>query len=204
MKKIILAVLGCLSISMFIEDSICAHEEIINNKVIRTTEESFEKPGFTAVEEYMLWFGYGCPDKANYNPSNFSKSEKEKYIEDGLNWLKNHKNKDSFEQLAYYYREKNDSPKALYWAFLGAEKGSGFCMSFLRWSYSHGEGVVQDYEEAIKWTYLAAAKGIDEDKKLLNELKKSNMGVVNSLIEDGRIHANEWMKKHPDAFFDPN
>ena len=77
--------------------------------------------------------------------------------------------------LANYYLTKKDYKKSMYWAFNGAERGSSDCMVLLSNAYRKGVGLVQDYEEGFKWTYLAAATGNEWSK---NWVKKINEAQI--------------------------
>ncbi len=178
------------------------------NKLANQKVDVNDYPTLETYEETVLWFGCGCPNKkVDFNPRGFNNNEKEKYIENGLSYLKQDK-KDRLhsEVLTGYYLDKKDLPKALYWANIGAENGSGYCMSQLRHAYGAGEGVVIDLIESSKWAHLASAKGVEEETVLLRKFEElANQNVtVRNIIKEGRERALLWEKKHPQAFFDPN
>jgi len=165
-----------------------------------------DMPLCKTAEEQLLWLGCGCPNKAEYTPSNLSQKEKEMIVEKAVSYLKGLGDGAFSETLTEYYVEKKDQPKALYWAYKGAERGSGYCMSVLRCAYARGEGVIQDQVESSKWAHLAAAKGRENEQKLIKNI--TEMATTNeyaeAFIQKGREKAKEWMEKHPEAFFDPN
>jgi len=110
------------------------------------------------------------------------------------------------EIFALYYSLKKDTKKMLHWAFKGAEKGSSPCMGILSDAYRSGEGVVQDYEEGFKWTYLAAATGNEWSKnwiKKANELCLKNQYApeyLSPMMKEAKKRANQWMLEHSEIF----
>ena len=82
----------------------------------------------------------------------------------------------------------------------GVELGCEISMSKLVIRYSEGNGVVQDLAEAIKWLFLAAAKGDSEARDTINALSQSNSREY----VEGQQRANAWQNQHPKAFMNPN
>lgn len=108
----------------------------------------------------------------------------------------------SSEVLAEYFFEKKEYKKAVYWMLKGAENGSSPCMGLLSFCYKTGVGVVQDFEEGVKWTYLAAATG---DSSSLDWLDKHGKEILRddyfaSLLKICKERADQWVKDHPNGF----
>lgn len=157
---------------------------------------------FIATEDCIIWFGRGCPI-TKYESRKLDSIEKSKLIDAGLEFLKNDCNNIiSNEILTKYYEEREEHSKSLYWAFAGAEKGSNYCMSILRWMYANGIGVVEDQIEASKWMILAATLGNKEEKKLLDIIHDLNAqcSYTNPDHEEGRKRAQDWMRQHLELF----
>ncbi len=90
----------------------------------------------------------------------------------------------------------------MYWAFKGADNGSYPCMAILSDAYRSGEGMVQDLEEEIKWTYLAAAAG---DKWSQQWIQKNGVSFLTDeqfapIMREAKKRANLWMQEHPEIF----
>ena len=157
-------------------------------------------PEIKTCEEILLWCGSGCPEKDNFNPEKISSEDKQKFILNALDSYKERTDVFALETLKGYYYEKGDMPRSLYWAQEGAERGSGTCMGFLAFCYVEGKGVIQDYVEAVKWTYLAAAKEEETAKEALKALNKDLNQEDKKIIEQGKKKALEWMEKHLQVF----
>jgi hypothetical protein len=96
--------------------------------------------------------------------------------------------------LSKYYFYNNEFRKALYYAEKGAELGSYRCMEVLRHCYANGKGVVQDYDEAVKWTILSKTLGSEDSKEILEGCEETIS------YKNGLKLAREWMKEHKSVF----
>lgn len=159
-------------------------------------------PELETYEDTVFWVGCGCPNKSEYTRTGFSKKQKNKIIERGLSDLKERDTSEASNVLCGYYFQMKDMPKTLYWARLGAVQGDAFCMAILAYAYAHGDGIIQDYIESIKWTCLAAAKGRENDKKILKYVSESKN--LEDLLLKAQQRATEWANKHPELFFEAN
>ena len=182
-----------------------------------TTSDSTPESRYDSLcstwEGFILLCGWEEAKDCGYDVSTLTKEEKNNAITKGLENLaflfKENVFNDSHIPTAlagYYYYQKNDYKKALYWAFSGAEKGSSDCMLILSNAYRGGNGVVQDFEEGFKWTYLGAATGDEWCKKWI---KKSNEACLNNpyasehhspMVKEAKKRANQWMQEHPEVF----
>lgn len=158
------------------------------------------------VEDLFLWSGYDCPDQFNPHLVKNGISKKEA-IEKGLKSCEENAKQGirlNQELLAiYYFSEKKEIKKGLYWANSCAKLGSTTGMDILSYAYVHGIGVVQDGDEAFKWLYIGAAAGDEKAIKNLNTLN-SQFGFSETTMQQGKKNAQRWMKEHPDIFFNPN
>ncbi len=172
----------------------------------------------SSVDGEILLFGWGYENaqKCNFDISNLTDSEKQLYIQKGIQIVtQKAENEEPLtvednnqlvtffweSMLARYYHAK-DMKKCLYWASLGAEKGCHDCMCLLSSCYRRGDGVVQDLVEGIKWMYLSASLGNEFCKKWLDENGYPFMfdKDISYILEDGRKLANQWMNKHRKFF----
>lgn len=67
-----------------------------------------------------------------------------------------------------------DPVQGIYWLKILAERGDIFGQYNLAIAYQNGEGVAQDYEQAIHWCTLAASQGDEEAIGLLNSLLRKD------------------------------
>ena len=75
-----------------------------------------------------------------------------------------------------------------------AEKGNARAQGQLARNYTYGEGVKQNYVEALKWATLAARQGDDKGQGLLNQSK----AIMESKVGDQvRIRVGEWRSISP-------
>jgi hypothetical protein len=155
--------------------------------------------------ETITWIGLGCPE--DYDKDGVDEKAKNEALRKGLQ-LTEAKAREGCsvcqEQLAFHhFYETKDYQKSLYWAFKAAKQGSGETMGLLFKSYGTGTGVVTDYNEALKWIILSAARGEEKARKVLDEYIRL-FGEDSKWILRGREMANEWIKQNPKAFFSPD
>jgi TPR repeat protein len=67
-----------------------------------------------------------------------------------------------------------------------AEAGDALAQYFLGSSYYHGQGVVQDYEEAARWLTLAAEQGFAPAQYFLGRMYRQGQGVAQDYEEAAR------------------
>jgi hypothetical protein len=164
----------------------------------------------STVDGTVLFWGWSGGQDVNYDASKLTEKEKADYMKIGLNEMADgyenvisHEDGCYFsETLAKYYFLRKDTKKSLYWTFKAVENGSSFCMRLLSDAYRQGNGVVQELEESIKWTYLGAAAGDDWCKQWVHE-----NGAKGFLCEDfapmfkeAQLRAKKWMENHKDIF----
>lgn len=167
----------------------------------------------STVDGTVLFWGWEGGHDVNYDASKLTEKEKADYTKIGLDEMSDrYENVVSHEDCSYfseilakYYFLRKDTKKSLYWAFKAAENGSSFCMRLLSDAYRQGNGVVQELEESIKWTYLGAAAGDDWCKQWVKE-----NGAKGFLYEDfapmfkeAQLRAKKWMESHKDVFLSP-
>ncbi len=73
-----------------------------------------------------------------------------------------------------------------YWYRLAAAQGDADAQSKLGLIYSTGQGVVQDYAEAVKWYRLAAAQGLAQAQVNLGLMYDIGLGVIQDYAEAGK------------------
>ena len=71
-----------------------------------------------------------------------------------------------------------------------AEQGDAISQFNLGWMYDNGQGVIQDYKEAVKWYTKAAEQGLDEAQYNLGYMYANEQGVIQNYKE-----AAKWWKK---------
>ena len=79
-----------------------------------------------------------------------------------------------------------------------AKQGDAEAQSNLGWMYSHGDGVPQDYVEAVKWYRKAAVQGDASGQNRLGDMYFLGKGVPQDYVE-----AMKWYRKaavHGDEF----
>lgn len=158
------------------------------------------------AEDLILWSGYDCPDQ--FNPRLVKDSISKKIaLEKGLKLCEETAKEGirvSQELLAvYYFSEKKEHKKGLYWANSCAKLGSPTGMDILSYAYLHGIGVVQDADESFKWLFLGAAAGDEKAIQNLNALH-SQFGFSEKTMQQGKKNAQVWMNEHPEIYFNPN
>ncbi len=156
----------------------------------------------------ILLIGWKKNANVGYDISRLTSDEKVLLIEEGIQYLQEQTDqkepvKTSSTILAHYYFSEKDYKKAMYWAFKGAESGSASCMYLLGRAHISGdEGVVQDFEEALKWIYLASALGDKSCKHWIDEgvhfLFKDNN--FKKTVLEAQKRSSMWMKEHSDFF----
>eukprot|EP00729_Bicosta_minor_P020795 gene20795-biopygen13417 len=68
----------------------------------------------------------------------------------------------------------NATVQTFYWFRKAAEAGNAAAQFNLGHMYRNGQGVEQDFSKALKWLQLAAAQGVEEALKILNDLQQAN------------------------------
>ncbi|MGL4347943.1 MAG: hypothetical protein ACRCSV_00590 [Chlamydiales bacterium] len=184
-------------------DSTTEITEKVTPELIQSRIDSLLK----TYEGSLLYVGWDNGEKCDYDISVLTKGERARAIESGIAILSEIALSEETdlicsETLAGYFYEKQEYKKAIYWAFYGAENGSAVCMTLLSDSHIRGIGVVQNFEEGLKWTYLAAAKG---DKISQKWVKKYGIKAVTDkdlapILNDAKLRANKWMLDHSDIF----
>ncbi|MDR0611836.1 MAG: hypothetical protein LBG58_17145 [Planctomycetaceae bacterium] len=125
---------------------------------------------------------------------------------EGIDWIKK-----SVEQrytpayllFGLYYRYGGDDAEAFNWVHKAAEKGDVKAMHYLGYCYDHGDGILRDNAEAIKWYRKAAEQyrkaaeqGHIETQCFLGEL------FYNNEIGDEK-EAVKWFRKAAEQGFAP-
>lgn len=184
--------------------------EIPNTSV---AEEGAKKL-LSTVDGTVLFWGWEGGHDANYDASKLTEKEKIDYTKIGLDEISDrYENVISHEDASYYseilakyYFIRKDTKKSLYWAFKAAENGSAFCMRVLSDAYKMGNGVVQDLEESLKWTFLGAAAGDERCKQWVeaNGAKGFIYEDFAPLFKEAQSRAKKWMETHKEIFFNKN
>jgi TPR repeat protein len=127
--------------------------------------------------------------------------------EKGLYWLResaeqgNHMVQTELGRI-YLLDEFKDTRKALYWLYKAADQGNAEAMGYLSVCYVKGDGVLKDYEEAVKWLILAATRGCEKSIKIMNDFE--NTDEYKLVIKQGKERARIWIKEHPHAMMSPD
>ena len=79
--------------------------------------------------------------------------------------------------------ERGDYANALGIYLPLATQGVAEAQSNLGFMYSKGQGVAQDYAEAVKWTRLAAVQGVAEAQSNLGGMYRRGEGVAQDYVE---------------------
>lgn len=167
-----------------------------------------ECENINTFEDHILWAG--CNYQTPFDPGLIKDEEaKKNVINKGLQCLESTaKNGNQITQRilsCYYYYDAKDFKKGLYWAIQCAEHGAGEGMLVLYYAYANGEGVLKNYEESCKWLFLAAATGNELGVSTLEKCKKEINGFESmDWVMQGQKKAQEWVKEHPKAFFNPD
>lgn len=157
--------------------------------------------------EALVWLGCDNPDEP-YPKSCKSDAEKQNLLNSGVTICENRAREgNSVHQMllaSYHYFTTKNTKRALYWANMSAEQGNTSGMLILFDAYKSGNGVIGDAEEGTKWLWLAASLGNEHAKNFMEhpivvDLLK-NQEFANSIYEKAR----NWMKDHPQAFFNPD
>jgi TPR repeat protein len=160
-----------------------------------------------AYIEDILWVG--CDDiNEPYPKTCQNNTEKQVLLNKGLTICESRSLEgSSIHQLllaSYHYFTTKNTKKALYWANKCAEQGNTSGMLILFDAYKSGNGVIGDAEEGLKWLWLASSLKNEHAKNIMQ-----NAVVVDLLCD--RQFANlvyeksrQWMRDHPEAFFNPN
>ena len=157
----------------------------------------------TSGSDQLAWLGTDC--NLNFSLEELTKERYDELFEIGL------KKGEQFTlsgsvvwtfDVAIYYYASGDYKKSLFWSYKGAMLGCHRCMGLIRMAYIEGNGVIQDYLEATKWLFLAAAAGDDWSKEHLKYISQ-NLNSENSkvLLNSARNLAKKWVKEHPGPFF---
>ena len=159
-----------------------------------------------AGSEQLAWLGADCD--LHFSIDKLTKERYQELLEVGLKKTEQYTLSDSaawtFDAAIYYYGSC-DYKKSLFWAYKGAMLGCNRCMGLIRMAYVEGNGVIQDYLEATKWLFLAAAAGDDWSKEHLKYLTQTlNTEKSRDLLNTARSLAKQWIKEHPGPFFQFN
>lgn len=168
----------------------------------------------STAEGVVLFHGWDNGSEINYDIGALTEKQKEEYSNKGLKVMaERFESADSHKHAALlseiltgYYFLKKDTKKAMYWCLKAAENGSSLSMWALANAYKAGDGVVQDLEEGIKWTYLGAAAGDESCKQWVKE-HGVNLLLSESIapiLKEGQKRAKSWMEAHRELFFTPN
>ena len=85
-------------------------------------------------------------------------------------------NKNAAFNIGVIYYSKNDPEKSLEFYKIGAESGDSMAQNNLGTMYQNGQGVAQDYAEAVKWYRKAAEQGEAEAKINIEEMTEKGIG----------------------------
>lgn len=158
-------------------------------------------------EGCLIYVGWDDGKKCDYNISILTKEEKDRAIESGITILSEVALSEEAdiicsETLAGYFYAKQEYKKAIYWALHGAENGSSLCMVLLADAYRTGIGVVQSFEESLKWTYLGSAMGDKSCQKWVKEYGVTSITneYLDPIVKEAKLRANKWMLNHRDIF----
>lgn len=88
---------------------------------------------------------------------------------------------------------KAPAPESLDWLRGRAEKGNPAAQSILGFNYAHGQGVPQDYVEAVRWYRKAADQGFPAAQHNLGVMYRDGQGVPQDHAE-----AFRWFRKAAD------
>jgi len=105
---------------------------------------------------------------------------------------------------SYHYFITKNTKRALYWANKCAEQGNADGMLLLYDAYKSGHGVIGDAEEALKWLWLASSLGNQHAKEFINHPTVINLFTDQKFANLVYERARQWMRDHPQAFFDPS
>lgn len=77
-----------------------------------------------------------------------------------------------------------------------AEQGDAGAQGLIASMYYNGEGVSQNYDEALKWSHRAADQGVAVDQTRLGQMYENGQGVPQD-----RAEAMKWYRKAADQGF---
>ena len=185
-------------------------KNIIFSLFILITGTCFADPKIETCYDAILWVGSEMPD--NFNRKHLTTQQEEDALELGLLICECRAEDEIviFQEMlsSYYFTSKKNKnyKKAMYWAREAVEDGSSFCMNILRAAYCGGSGVVQDYEEGLKWGYLASSLGDEESKQLMEDFDEgfSNDTKYGVILRNAQNRAKAWQKNHEHLFFNKN
>ena len=69
-----------------------------------------------------------------------------------------------------------------------AEQGDAGAQYYLGLTYGKGEGVIEDYKEAVKWCRLAAEQGHPKAQAMLGAMYAEGRGVIQD-----NVYAHMWL-----------
>ena len=84
--------------------------------------------------------------------------------------------------------------KAMKWYRISAEQSHRDAQNNLGAMYSKGEGVAQNFVEALKWFIVSADNGSEGGRKNIDIVEKR---MTSGQITQAKKFAREWIKQHP-------
>lgn len=187
--------------------SVFSYSNYYNN--LQTTNTN--KKIVNISEIYLTLEGWDEAYDHDFDLSALNSDEKNWSIKRGIEKLiqktneEEHRIYEYSELLSSYYDYRKDYKIALFWAHEGARLGNEECMGYLAYAYMRGIGVVQDDNEAIKWSYLAAALGQKKFIEFIKVIEKHSVSHAEKCrLQKGKHQALEWMQEHPKAFSSAN
>jgi TPR repeat protein len=167
----------------------------------------FSDDGSDKFIQDVIWIGCNnlnepCPKICKNN------TERQELLNNGLSICEKKAAEGSLgHQLtlaSYHYFITKNTQRSLYWANKCAEQGNTDGMLLLFDAYKSGNGVVGDAEEALKWLWLASSLGNEHAKELMKHANVINLFNDQKFANLVYERARQWMRDHPNAFFDPN
>ncbi len=160
-------------------------------------------------ESYVFLVGWRESKDNSFNLVTLTADQKKEIIKKGIEILSSDASIKTSPYLnstilANYYSYKQDHKQAMFWAFKGAESGSASCMHILGKAYMSGtQGLVQDFEEGLKWVYLGSALGDKACEKWIKEGVSSYLFKDKSfkgMVLEAQKKSSSWMKEHSEFF----
>lgn len=91
---------------------------------------------------------------------------------------------------------KKDYTAAEHWYRLAAEQGDVFAQASLAILYRFGKGVPQDFVQAYRWFYLAAANSTGGEQDSIAEMRDATAAhMTKQQIDEALRMAREWRPK---------
>jgi|APSaa5957512622_1039677.scaffolds.fasta_scaffold60178_3 TPR repeat protein len=190
----------CISSCNYAEDPSALSETYVN--AVGTIRDVMISTGHASLEDDF------DPELFRFNPSALDPKVAKRYEAKGVEeHEKSAREGESLSQyvLACYYTVYTKNyQKALYWAEKSVEAGYAESMLVLGGAYLLGNGVPVDISEGVKWIILADAKGNEDFKRELNEIKRVLPDKDSEGYREGSRRAAAWVQSHRNLFFNPN